>query len=68
MRFFTHLGQYLLMLRALFVRPEQFRMYWRETLRQMDDIGVGSFLIIAVVSLFLGAVTAGKTAEHIFCK
>ncbi len=66
MKFFAHFGQYLLMLRALFVRPEQVRMYWRETLRQMDDIGVGSFLIIAVVSLFIGAVTAVQTAYQIF--
>lgn len=66
MRFFSDFGRYLLMLRALFVRPEQFRMYWRETLRQMDDIGVGSLIIIAVVSLFIGAVTAVQTAYQIF--
>ncbi len=66
MHFFAHFGQYLLMIRALFVKPEQFRMYWRETLRQMEDIGVGSFLIITVVSLFIGAVTAVQTAYQIF--
>jgi phospholipid/cholesterol/gamma-HCH transport system permease protein len=66
MRFFSHFGRYLRMLGAIFVRPEQFRMYWRETLRQMDDIGVGSFLIIAVVSVFIGAVTAVQTAYQIF--
>jgi phospholipid/cholesterol/gamma-HCH transport system permease protein len=54
------------MLAALFARPERFSMYWRETLRQMNDIGVGSFLIIGVVSIFIGAVTAVQTAYQIF--
>ena len=54
------------MLSAMFVRPEQFGMYWKEMVRQMNDIGVGSFLIIAVVSVFIGAVTAVQTAYQIF--
>lgn len=33
-------------------------MYYRETIRQMYDIGIGSLMIIIVVSLFIGAVTA----------
>jgi len=33
-------------------------MYWRETLRQMINIGIGSLIIIAIISVFIGAVTA----------
>ena len=33
-------------------------MYYKETIRQMYDIGIGSLMIIIVVSLFIGAVTA----------
>lgn len=54
------------MLKSMFIRPEQFSMYWKEMFRQMEDIGVGSFLIIAVVSVFIGAVTAVQTAYQIF--
>lgn len=33
-------------------------MYWKETLRQMNDIGVGSLMIITLIAVFIGAVTA----------
>ncbi len=33
-------------------------MYYKETVRQMYEIGIGSLMIILVVSLFIGAVTA----------
>lgn len=32
-------------------------MYYKELIRQLDDIGVGSLPIIALISVFLGAVT-----------
>lgn len=46
------------MLKSMFARPEKLSMYWRETLRQMTSIGVGSVTIVALISLFIGAVTA----------
>ncbi len=51
-------GKYMRMLGSLFAKPEKFSMYWRETMRQMYDIGVGSFWIIAIVGTFIGGVTA----------
>jgi len=51
-------GKYITMLGSIFAKPEKFSMFWRETLRQMYDIGVGSFWIIAIVGTFIGAVTA----------
>lgn len=54
-----HLGRYfILMGNSLFTRPEKFSMYWKEILRQMNQIGVGSLVIVAVISIFIGAVTA----------
>ncbi|GIV33547.1 MAG: ABC transporter permease [Chitinophagales bacterium] len=58
MPFFYHFGRYLMMLGRCFARPERFVMYWKELLRQMTQIGVGSLGIISVMSLFIGAVTA----------
>lgn len=51
-------GKYLGMLGSIIAKPEKLSMYWRETMRQMYDIGVGSFWIISVVGVFIGAVTA----------
>ncbi|MEZ4885992.1 MAG: ABC transporter permease [Chitinophagales bacterium] len=52
------LGRYFLMLSSLFSKPEKYSMYWKETVRQMNAIGVGSLLIVGVISIFVGAVTA----------
>lgn len=46
----------------MFSRPERLSMYWKETMRQMNDIGVGSLSIVAMISFFIGAVTAVQTA------
>jgi len=45
-------------MRDMLTRPENLHMYWKELLRQMNGIGVGSLIIIGVISLFVGAVTA----------
>lgn len=58
-------GQYILMLGSLFTKPENRYMYWKETLRQMNDIGIGSLPIIAIISTFIGAVTALQTAYQL---
>lgn len=40
-------------------------MYFKETFRQMDDIGIGSLVIVALVSVFIGAVSAVQFAYQI---
>lgn len=60
--FFFHLGRYILLLKNVFSKPENYRVYWKETVREMEAIGVGSFIIVCIISVFLGAVTAVQTA------
>jgi len=61
-----HLGRYFMMLGSLFnSKPEKIGMYWKETIRQMNQIGVGSLLIVGVISLFIGAVTAVQFAYQL---
>lgn len=52
------IGKYVNLLFSMFSRPEKLSMYWKEMLRQMDDIGIGSIIIVAIISFFIGAVTA----------
>lgn len=40
-------------------------MYWKETARQMNDIGVGSLVIVGLVSVFIGAVTTVQFAYQL---
>ncbi|MEM9886207.1 MAG: ABC transporter permease [Bacteroidota bacterium] len=63
--FLHSFGQYVLMLRATFSRPEKLSMYYKETMRQMNDIGVGSLIIVGIISVFIGAVTAVQFAYQL---
>ncbi|MCS6819988.1 MAG: ABC transporter permease [Chitinophagales bacterium] len=58
LKLFEAVGEYLILMRASFARPEKSKMYWLETMRQCYSIGIGSLPIIAIISLFMGAVTA----------
>lgn len=53
------------MLGQTFKRPEKFSMYWKETMRQMNDIGVGSLIIVCLISIFIGAVAAVQFAYQL---
>jgi phospholipid/cholesterol/gamma-HCH transport system permease protein len=65
MNFFYHFGKYLLMLKRMIAMPEKIMMYWKETFRQMVSIGIGSFIIISMMSLFIGAVLAMQFAYQL---
>jgi phospholipid/cholesterol/gamma-HCH transport system permease protein len=56
--FFTHFGKFVLWKRQMFSKPENYRMYYNETIRQMYDIGIGSLVIVFLIAIFIGAVTA----------
>jgi len=63
--FIYHLGRYLILIRTCFSRPEKFGMYWKETMRQMNDIGIGSLIIVGLISVFIGAVSAVQFAYQL---
>ena len=60
-----HVGRYIMMVRRCFSKPERSSMYWKETLRQMYNIGVGSLIIIFLISFFIGAVSAFQFAYNL---
>jgi len=65
MKLFSDIGSYLLMLKGMFTRPENFKMYWKELMHQSVEIGMGSLWIVTVISLFMGAVSAVQTAYQL---
>lgn len=65
MKFFSHLGAYFLMLKGMFTKPENLKMYWKEFMHQCVEIGVGALPIVIIISLFLGAVTTVQTAYQL---
>ncbi|MBS1761120.1 MAG: ABC transporter permease [Bacteroidetes bacterium] len=65
MTIFTEIGRYLLMIKGMFSRPENKKMYWRELMHQCVEIGFGSLGIVAIISVFIGAVSTIQTAYQL---
>src|SRR3978361_1503117 len=65
MSIFTEFGRYLLMLKGMFSKPENGRMYWKEFMYQCSEIGIGSLPIVIIISFFMGAVSALQTAYQL---
>ena len=59
---FHSLGKYILLLRLAFRKPEKVSVYWSEVMREMVSVGIGSLGIIAIISVFIGAVATIQTA------
>ncbi len=65
MNFFTEFGRYLLLMKGMFSKPENGRMYWKEFMHQCNEIGIGSLGIVVIISFFMGAVSALQTAYQL---
>ncbi len=65
MNFFTHFGRYILMLKGMFSKPENMKMYWKEFMHQCSEIGIGSLGIVSIISIFMGAVSTLQTSYQL---
>ena len=52
----TTLGQYLLLMGRTFSRPERMRMFFKQYIKEMAQLGVNSIGIVLLISFFIGAV------------
>ncbi len=53
------------MLKGMFSKPENGKMYWKEFMHQCSEIGIGSLGIVIIISIFMGAVSALQTAYQL---
>ncbi len=65
LRLLENFGRYVIFLGQAISRPEKLSMYYKETMRQMNDIGVGSIVIVCLIAVFIGAVTAVQFAYQL---
>jgi phospholipid/cholesterol/gamma-HCH transport system permease protein len=49
-------GRYLLLMGRTFSVPERFRMFWKQYIKEMAQLGVDSVGIVLLISFFIGAV------------
>ena len=64
MGLFNHIGKYFLLLSRVFSKPEKLKIYYRETIKEIDKLGLNSIGIVAIISIFMGAVITIQTAYN----
>ena len=63
--FFYHTGRYCILITEAFKRPDRDRVFWSHLFREFKNLGVDSIGIVAIISIFMGAVVAMQTAYNI---
>ena len=56
MKFFALIGRYFMLMKKVFSRPERGSIYRRRIINEMASLGLNSIGIVAIVSVFMGAV------------
>ena len=62
---YFHIGKYFLLMVSTFTKPEKRKIYWKLIIQEIDKIGLQSLGIVALLSLFMGAVVTLQTAANI---
>lgn len=58
-------GQYMLLLAQTFSKPENWKEYYKSLMREFELLGINSLGIVAVISIFVGAVVTIQTAYNL---
>lgn len=62
MKPFFHIGNYFILMKRAFTKPEKASIYLNRILEEMNILGVGSLGIVAIISVFMGAVMTIQSA------
>ena len=65
MNWLFHLGRYWIFTKDLINKPEKFSIYWKQLIRELDNFGYGSLGIVALTSIFMGAVITIQTVYNL---
>ena len=55
-KWLTTFGRYIMLMARTFSVPERFRMFWKQYVKEMAQLGVNSIGIVLLISFFIGAV------------
>ncbi len=65
MKILYHIGQFGVLMKRVFARPDNIKVLSLQTLREMDKLGIGSIMIILIITFFMGAVVTIQTALNL---
>ena len=55
-KWLTTLGKFVILMGRTFSIPERFRMFWKQYVKEMAQLGINSIGIVLLISFFIGAV------------
>ena len=61
----TTFGKFVILMGRTFSVPERFRMFWKQYVKEMAQLGINSIGIVLLISFFIGAVIWGYTTREI---
>jgi phospholipid/cholesterol/gamma-HCH transport system permease protein len=64
MQFFEHMGKYGLLISRVVTKPDKPRAFFKQLVLELEKLGVQSAGIVAIISVFIGAVIAIQTAYN----
>lgn len=62
---FTNFGRYLQLMFRVFSKPEKVKVYFREVIREIENLGINSIGIVIIISVFIGAVITLQTRYNL---
>lgn len=65
MKILIHIGAYFMLMMKVFSRPEKLSVIYRQTMREVEKVGISSFPIVVIISIFVGAVITIQTNFNI---
>jgi phospholipid/cholesterol/gamma-HCH transport system permease protein len=64
LRLIYHIGSYFILLGKVIAPPEKKRIYYRQFVRELKNLGINSLGIVIIISAFMGAVITLQTAYN----
>jgi phospholipid/cholesterol/gamma-HCH transport system permease protein len=64
MNLFFHVGRYFSLLARAFSRPEKHRIYFRKLFIEVEQLGLDSVGIVAIISIFMGGIITLQVAYN----
>ena len=59
------LGRYMLLMKRVFTKPDKNSIFWKQFFTDVEKLVINSIPIVAVISVFIGAVIVIQTASNI---
>lgn len=65
MKIIVNIGNYFILMGRVLSKPERMKIYYKQTLKEIESLGINSIGIVIIISVFIGAVITLQTAYNL---